>query len=514
MTRFLAVRWWRPLILTLGCLLLIITCNHSNATPTNAASNSSGTGSIPAAQKTLKVATDPTFAPFEFQGPDGIIQGFDIDLINSIGQAAGFKVELQSMPFDGTIAALQASSVDAVISGMTITEERLKTLDFSKPYIRAGLAIAIQETNKSITKFADLNNKKIAVQIGTTGANEAQKIPGAQISTFKTPSLALQELANGNVDAVINDYPVTLYAIQTGGLQGIKIIGDLLTEEYYGIAVPKNSPNLQLINKGLDAINQDGTYAQIYKKWFRVAPDKLPNKTSILIIIIDALPALLLGAVVTLKLALISSVLGMLGGSLIGIIRLSPIRPLRWLARVYIDFFRGTPLLVQIFMIYFGIPALFQQGFGITLRWDRFAAAVLALSLNSSAYIAEIVRAGIQSIEMGQSEASQSLGLSSVQTMRYVIFPQALRRMLPPLGNEFITMLKDTSLVAVISFEELFYRGQLIVANNFRAFEIYTAVALIYLVLTVVSSQVFSFLEHWMNPVSRSQKKATKTDQQ
>ncbi|HEY9650588.1 MAG TPA: transporter substrate-binding domain-containing protein, partial [Coleofasciculaceae cyanobacterium] len=200
MTRFLAVRWWRPLILTLGCLLLIITCNHSNATPTNAASNSSGTGSIPAAQKTLKVATDPTFAPFEFQGPDGIIQGFDIDLINSIGQAAGFKVELQSMPFDGTIAALQASSVDAVISGMTITEERLKTLDFSKPYIRAGLAIAIQETNKSITKFADLNNKKIAVQIGTTGANEAQKIPGAQISTFKTPSLALQELANGNVD--------------------------------------------------------------------------------------------------------------------------------------------------------------------------------------------------------------------------------------------------------------------------------------------------------------------------
>ncbi len=231
-------------------------------------------------------------------------------------------------------------------------------------------------------------------------------------------------------------------------------------------------------------------------------------------IIIQSLQPLFLGAVVTLQLAFVSAFLGMIGGSLIGIIRLSPSLPLRWAARIYIDFFRGTPLLVQIFMIYFGLPALLQQGFGIPLRWDRFVAAVLALSLNSAAYIAEIVRAGIQSIELGQSEGAQSLGLSSIQTMRYVIFPQALRRMLPPLGNEFIAMLKDTSLVAVISFEELFYRGQLIVANNFRAFEIYTAVALMYLVLTVLSSQAFSFLENWMNPANRVKKANTQLARQ
>ncbi|GAA6620065.1 amino acid ABC transporter permease [Scytonema sp. NUACC26] len=217
-------------------------------------------------------------------------------------------------------------------------------------------------------------------------------------------------------------------------------------------------------------------------------------------IIIKALPDLLFGALVTLEITALSVFFGTIAGSLLGIIRLSPILPLSWVSRAYIDFFRGTPLLVQIFMIYFGLPAL-AQSFGVPLRFDRLVAAVIALSLNSAAYIAEIVRAGIQSIEPGQSEAANSLGMSGVQTMRYIIFPQAFRRMIPPLSNEFISLLKDTSLVAVIGFEELFRRGQLIVAETYRSFEIYTAVALVYLVLTVASSQFFSFLEVWMNPV-------------
>ncbi len=217
-------------------------------------------------------------------------------------------------------------------------------------------------------------------------------------------------------------------------------------------------------------------------------------------VILKSLPILLLGALVTLQLTILSGVLGLILGSLVGITRLSHIKPLRWLARGYVDFFRGTPLLVQIFMIYFGIPAIVQE-LGFTFSFNRLAAAILALTLNSAAYIAEIVRAGIQSIEVGQTEASQSLGLNSVQTMRYVIFPQAIVRMLPPLGNEFISMLKDTSLVAVIGYEELFRKGQLIVAENFRSFEIYAAVAFVYLCLTLFSSQAFSRLEAWMNPV-------------
>ena len=466
------------------------------------------------AQKTLKIATEPTFPPFEMQGEGGELQGFDIEIMKAIGEAAGFNVQFQSMPFDGIIPALQSKTVDGAVSAMTINAERSKTVSFSRPYFKAGLAIATQADNKNITSLEGLKNKKVAVQIGTTGAAEAKKIAGAQIRTFDSAPVALQELRNRNVDAVVHDAPAILYAIKSNNLTGLRISDELLTEEYYGIPTPKNSPNLELINNGLTTILDNGTYEKIYQKWFNAKPPQLPatlqfDKSTDPVkssnVILSALPNLLRGALVTLQLTAFSVFLGMIGGSLIGIARISKLAPLRWLTRAYIDFFRGTPLLVQIFMIYFGLPALLQ-GVGITFSLNRITAAVLALSLNSAAYLAEIVRAGIQSIEKGQSEASESLGLGATETMRYVIFPQALRRMLPPLGNEFITLLKDTSLVAVIGFEELFRQGQLIVADNYRAFEIYAAVAVIYLILTVFSSRVFSYLERAMNPVNKPAK--------
>lgn len=222
--------------------------------------------------------------------------------------------------------------------------------------------------------------------------------------------------------------------------------------------------------------------------------------------IIDALPALLQGALITLLLTAFSVVLGLIGGILLGTGRLSTIAPLRLATRAYIDFFRGTPLLVQIFMIYFGIPAL-TSGLGLNFKFEQFWAAVTALSLNSAAYLAEIVRAGIQSIEKGQWEAAEAMGLNPLQTMRYIVFPQAFRRMIPPLGNEFITLLKDTSLVAVIGYQELFRNGQLIVASNYRSFEIYTAVAFVYLILNTLSAQAFVWLERWMDPANKTKKR-------
>ncbi|MBD2357922.1 ABC transporter permease subunit [Tolypothrix sp. FACHB-123] len=497
--RLAGVRWLNSLVATVLSLLLLVGCSVN-----------------PSVEKTLRIANEPAFPPFEFLGSGGKAQGFSLDLINAIAVAANFKIDFQSIPFDGIIPALQAKTVDAAISSITITQERAKTVSFSRPYFKAGLAIAIRADDQDITNLDSLKNKRIAVQIGTTAAKKAQSIPGAKIRSFDSAPLALQELANNNVDAVINDAPVTLYAINTGNLKGLKVVEQLVTEEYYGIATPKNSANLVLINNGLDKILKNGTYAQIYRQWFKAEPPTLPatspfeeqtgNTTGLfysLNIIWRSFPLLLQGVLVTLQLTVLSVVLGLVGGSLLGIIRLSRIASVRWLARAYVDFFRGTPLLVQIFMIYFGIPALIQE-LGLTFSFDRLIAGVIALSLNSAAYIAEIVRAGIQSIEPGQAEASQSLGLSSFQTMRYVIFPQAFRRMIPPLGNEFISLLKDTSLVSVIGFEELVRKGQLIVADNYRAFEIYFAVAIVYLCLTLLSSQAFSRLEAWMNPVKRS----------
>jgi arginine/lysine/histidine/glutamine transport system substrate-binding and permease protein len=313
------------------------------------------------------------------------------------------------------------------------------------------------------------------------------------------------------VDAVVSDAPVMLYAVKTGNLNNVSVNSELLSEEFYGIPTPPNSPDLQLINQGLTTIIENGTYETLYRKWFNAQPPELPltvpgipqqnqrSAVSSQSIIVSALPTLFQGALVTLLLTVISAILGLVGGSLLGIARLSNQKLLRWAARAYIDFFRGTPLLVQIFMVYFGIPAVIQE-FGLDFSFDRFLAAVIALTLNCAAYIAEIVRGGIESIEVGQTEAAQSMGMSAAQTMRFVVFPQAFRRMLPPLGNQFISLLKDTSLVAIIGFEELFREGQLIVAENYRPFELYALVALMYLVLTLFSSQVFSYIENRMNP--------------
>lgn len=206
-------------------------------------------------------------------------------------------------------------------------------------------------------------------------------------------------------------------------------------------------------------------------------------------LVIRSFPLLLLGATVTVKITLLSVSVGVIIGLFAGIARISSFRVIRFLAAAYVDFFRGTPLLVQIFLIYFAIPVITGQ------RMDPFVAAIAACGINSGAYVAEIFRAGIQSIDAGQMEAGRSLGMTWGQTMRYIIVPQAFKRVIPPLGNEFIALLKDSSLVSVIGFEELTRRGQLIIARTYGSLEIWFSVAIIYLVMTLSISRFVAYLE-------------------
>lgn len=224
-------------------------------------------------------------------------------------------------------------------------------------------------------------------------------------------------------------------------------------------------------------------------------------------VILDALPFLLVGAKLTLQITVLAVGFGCIIGLFAGLCRLSRSRVLRYLATGYVDFFRGTPLLVQILMLYFGMPQLvdslqlyLQAEYGIPRLVDmsnvsRFWIAVIGCSLNSGAYIAEIFRAGVQSIERGQVEAARSLGMTQNQAMGYVILPQAFKRVIPPLGNEFIAMLKDTSLLSVIGVEELTRKGQLIIAVNYQSAAIYFAVAMIYLIMTLTFSRIVDWLE-------------------
>jgi len=195
----------------------------------------------------------------------------------------------------------------------------------------------------------------------------------------------------------------------------------------------------------------------------------------------DILPALLRASGVTVKLTLYSIILGIVIGTGIALMRISRNKVLSGLGTAYVTVLRGTPLMVQILIVYFALPQL-------GLRLDKFSSAVVALGINASAYIAEIIRAAIESIDPGQMEAARSLGMSYGLAMRRIIIPQTYRRLLPPLGNELIAMLKDTSLIAFIGGEELTRAGQHIISATFRPWPVYITVAAIYLCMTALFS--------------------------
>ena len=272
-------RWTRGQFLRhftwgLGTTLVLAACRQGSDSPLKPRT---GQDTDTTNTNILRVATAPASPPFSFQGQDGRIQGFDIDLINAIGEKAGLEVQFKFVRFERIIPLVESSKVDAAISAITITAKRLQTIDFSQPYFKSGLAIAVRKDNTQITEAKSLAGKIIGVRIGTTGADRAEQIPNAQLSFFDFGSFQLQELQNGTVDAVIRDAPILQYLLTQGGFDDLKILPELLTEDYYGIALPKNSSKLSTVNEALNMLINQGSYAQIYQKWFKGKPPTLPK---------------------------------------------------------------------------------------------------------------------------------------------------------------------------------------------------------------------------------------------
>jgi len=215
----------------------------------------------------LKIGTDATYLPFEVRDPQtGELVGFDIDLMKEICRRLQIKPEFHVVSFDGIIAGLKTKKYDVIISAMTITEERSKEVSFSIPYYLAGQSIAVHVENNTIRGLEDLKGKKIGVQLGTTGEIEARKIKDAQVVPYEDINTAFIDLANKNLDAVINDIPTTRAIVSAK--KNLKIVGALLTKEYYGIAVRKEDATLlQQINRVLEEIIKDGTLEKLKKKW-------------------------------------------------------------------------------------------------------------------------------------------------------------------------------------------------------------------------------------------------------
>ncbi|MEM1362501.1 MAG: amino acid ABC transporter permease [Pseudomonadota bacterium] len=193
-------------------------------------------------------------------------------------------------------------------------------------------------------------------------------------------------------------------------------------------------------------------------------------------IIRESIPLLAEGMIVTIQVSVLSAALGLILGVVLGLAALSRSRLLRWLVAGYVDFIRGTPLLIQIFLVFFALPI-------VGIRFDEFWAGVIALSLNAAAFVAEVVRGGVGAIERGQTEAAMSIGMRHRQVLVWILLPQAYRQMIPPLTNELISLVKNSSLLSVISVYELTRAGQAIISVHFVPFEIYTLLALYYYVL-------------------------------
>ncbi|MFJ7939556.1 amino acid ABC transporter permease [Peribacillus sp. NPDC096622] len=206
-------------------------------------------------------------------------------------------------------------------------------------------------------------------------------------------------------------------------------------------------------------------------------------------IIVAALPLLLKGLQVTLYIFVIAIILGFLIGLVVALLRLAPIKILNWIAKVYVDAIRGTPFIVQLFFIYFGVNSL------NLISLDSTTAGVITVAINAGAYFAEIIRAGIQSIDKGQTEAARSIGFTGAQTMRYVVLPQAFRRMLPTITNQSIISLKDTSLLSVIGIADLTQQGQIQASATFEAFKIWLAVGVIYFIIIYLLTLIANFIE-------------------
>lgn len=447
----------------------------------------------------LRVGTDATYPPFETVEGDAY-SGFDIDLVNAIAKEMNVRARFINSGFDGIFPALQNGTFDAVISSVTITQERKSSMLFTDPYYDSGQLIAVREETQGIAAPDDLKGKTIGVQINTTAQYDLEKREGVTVNKYNTIDLALLDLQNKRIDAVVGDAPVLKYMIFKS-FRGLKTVGRRFTDEKFGIAVAQGNEDLvQEMNAALKKIKESGEYDQIHEKWFGEAAERAAEtqvRKTRLQLAKETLPLFLRGIWLTAELAFISLAGGLIIGLLLALARVQSSRLLKAPAAAYVEVMRGTPLLVQILFIYFVLPS-----FGINI--PAFWSGIIALTLNSGAYIAEIFRAGILSIDAGQMEAARSLGMTHAQAMRRIILPQTFRRVVPPLTNEAIALLKDSSLVSVIGLTELARTGQELASRNAAPLTIWPMVAIFYLLLTFPLTRIAEYLERRWRPITRS----------
>ena len=457
-------------------------------------------------KKKYKISSDSSFAPFVFQNDQSKYTGIDMELIKAIAKDQGFTLEISNPGFDAAVSDVQNGNADGMIAGMTVTDARKATFDFSDPYYTTNSILAVQESSK-ISSYEDLKGKTVGVKNGTasqTFLEENKSKYGYKIKTFSDGASMYDSLNSGSVAAIMDDEPVIKYAIKQGRKFKTPIEGTPSGQIAFAVQKDSNPELIDMFNNGLANLKESGEYQKILDKYLSSDSEESTESTSVDETTIWGLlqnnyKQLLSGLGVTIALALLSFAIAMVIGIIFGMFSVSPYKWLRWTAEIFVDVIRGIPLMILAAFIFWGIPNLIESMTGHQSPINDFLAGTIALSLNAAAYIAEIVRGGIQAVPAGQMEASRSLGISYSKTMRKIILPQATKLMLPNFVNQFVIALKDTTIVSAIGLVELFQTGKIIIARNYQSFKMYAILAVFYLVIITLLTRFAKQLEKRAN---------------
>lgn len=471
--------------------------------------------------KVFRVGMEAGYAPFNWtqnsdengavaiDGDKSFAGGYDVEIAKKIADKLGRKLVIVKTEWDGLLPALQSGKIDAIIAGMSPTAERKEQIDFTDVYYESDLVMVTRRDSDyaDAKSIADFKGAKITAQLNTFHYTVIDQIEGVKkqeaMDNFPAMRVALE---SGVIDGYVTERPEGVTAESVN--KDLKMIefsekdGFQTSPEDTAIAIGlrKGDPDEAAINEILAGISKDERL-KIMDEAIKNQPASEDTQTdsAIVRILKQNGKMFLRGTGMTMFLAIAGTLLGAIVGLLVGVYRTIPLaekkakrffqRLFGWILNIYIEVFRGTPMIVQSAVLYYGIALLF--GFDL----NRTAAALFIVSINTGAYMSEIVRGGIFAVDQGQFEAAQALGMTHGQTMRKVVIPQVLRNILPATGNEFVINIKDTSVLSIISVTELFFQGKSAAGANYMFFQTYFIICVIYFVLTFTVTRILRLVE-------------------
>lgn len=457
---------------------------------------------------TFTVGFDAEFPPYGYKNEEGEYVGFDLDLAAEVCRRNDWTLVKQPVDWDSKDMELNSGSIDCIWNGFTING-REQQYTWSKAYIDNSQVVIVKSDSK-IRTLADLSGRVVVVQAdssalqaftGEDATEENRELCAsfAELQQVSDYNSAFMNLESGSVDAICMDIGVASYQIEQRG-DVFRMLEEQVSSEQYGIGFKVGNTELRdQVQEALDDMLADGTFAEIAEKWdlsdcvclgeegtdsaYRQDDSGMVQSTfgEKVISIMKRLSG---GILASLAIFLLTLIFSMPLGLLVCMLRKSRFGLIQWIARIYISIVRGTPLMLQLLVVFFGPYYVF----GLTLSSAyRFYAVIIGFSLNYAAYFAEIYRSGIESIPEGQYEAANVLGYSKFQTFWKIIFPQMVKRVIPPVTNEVITLVKDTSLAFALAYTEMFTMAKQVAAADASIMPLFVAGVFYYVFNFVVA---------------------------